>query len=480
MEKHRIGRARSTEVRSVGVGDSARAHELAREYGLPFLVEFLSDIWLRHSPESEAEGRRYQQEIVEHGELEVISPHSGMPAKSAVSFLILRSIFYRFPSQPEFYVASARTVLGNPLIALFAPREKLLLKWEFDDKPSVDKKHIVELKSILSRSSLRLTPSHRPVAVLIGHRNFAHHLWNELPALERLLSTIPPESAPELLVRREPLGPLRAIYPELSQWKITRPDWRVPPSINDDGRLFVRLGSYRMPLAVRMRIRRFAESVVTPSTRNLISRLHQLAAPTFWISVRSQKPTMANQVDTLARVSARLLREFERCAILFDGFSPPDDWSQCDPDVREFYSTSAESSKREIDVIIETACAMASVGSQQLLVNAGGLGILDSIALAQTASCYLCHVGTVQHKIGWTTDKKGIIHAKRRRIVEQNKVWHHPDWLENAVLPIPVAPTLVRDSPSGENYAVLNPDKFAEFVARHFRSFVGIPTEDCR
>lgn len=480
MKKHQIGRARSTEVKSVAVGDSAQVHDLADEYDLPFLVEFLSDIWNRHTPESEAEGRRYQQEIVEHGELEVISPYTGTPAKSATSFLVLRSIFYRFPTQPEFYVAAARTVLGNPLIALFVPREKLLLKWQFDDKPSVEKKHVVELKSILSRSTLRIKPSRRPVAVLIGHRNFAHHLWNELPALERLLNMAPPRNAPELLVRREPLGPLRAIYPALSQWAITRIDWRTPPSFNDDGRLFVRLGSYRMPLAVRMRIRRFAEGMATSSTRSLISRLHQFAAPTFWISVRTQKPTMANQVDTLASVSARLLKEFERCAILFDGFSLPDDWSQCDPDVREFYSSSVESSKKEIDVIIERASDLALPTSEQLLINAGGWGILDSIALAQTVSCYLCHVGTVQHKIGWTTDKKGIIHAKRRRIIEQNKVWHHPDWLEDAVLPIPVTPTLVRDSASGENYTVLNPDKFAEFVVRHFKSYVDGPIEDRR
>lgn len=475
MKTDHIGRVRSIEIETIKLAAAERADDLARKHGLPFLAEFLSNISARLTPASEAGGRRYQQEIVERGELEVFSPYTGETARSTVSFLVLRSIFYRFPGPPEFYVAASRTALGQPLTALFVPRERLLLRWQFfhHDKTTIERSYIAELKSILSRWTLGTGSAHEPVAVVIGHRNFAHHLWNELPALERLLKIVRPENLPELFISREPLGPLAGIYPELAQWKITRMNSRMRSSVNDSGRLLVKPGSYRISSAVVARIRRYAENAATDPTRKLIAGLRLLSAPTFWISVRTQSPTMTNQVDTLTRLATRLLGEFERCAILFDGFSPPHDWLQCDADLREFYTSSVESSIKEIDTIIHKVREDSPPNSQQLLVNAGGFGILDSIALAQTATCYVCHIGTVQHKIAWTANKKGIIHAKRRKIIDKSEVWHHPGWLEEGVLPIPVPDELVRRSDGGENYAVSDPYKFAEFVVHHFKSWAG-------
>src|SRR5215469_2981791 len=107
MGDDRTGRSRGTVIRSVILDETERAAEIGRNHNLPFLVDFLSNISLRLSVPSEAHGRRYQQEIVEHGALEVLSPYTGRPVGSAISYLLRRSIFYRFAGPPEFYVVAA-------------------------------------------------------------------------------------------------------------------------------------------------------------------------------------------------------------------------------------------------------------------------------------------------------------------------------------------------------------------------------------
>ena len=91
------------------------------------------------------------------------------------------------------------------------------------------------------------------------------------------------------------------------------------------------------------------------------------------------------------------------------------------------------------------------------------------IATAALATCYFCHVGTVQHKIGWTTSVPGMIHANRRIISGKSAVWHAPSRLENGVLPEAVPPRMVTGAGKEEDYRILDTVGVAKTVCDFFQ-----------
>ena len=454
-------------IRDLGAGEFDENDEPL----LPHLSEFLKDIRLRLGAADEALGRRYQREIVDAGALEIISPLSGRRTSATESILVLGKNFYRFCESREFYVAAARVKFGYPLLALFVPDANILVKWEIENsKRGIEPKHVAALKTLVEeqgRAVARRVPE--PVTIVMGHQNFAHHLWNELPALERLLADLATDRTPRLLVMREPLGPIDRLFPEVAGWKIERLRGRSPSVANGNGKLFVNLGSYCVTSSIRERILSHAKTSASTRARELEEKLRTSNVPVFWVSVRMQSPTLTNQREVLAELGSQILQYFPACMVLFDGFSLPEDWDQCEDDDVRFYRAAAHESKKEIDAIIADITGNRLPSMSQQFVNLGGLGILDCIATAALATCYFCHVGTVQHKIGWTTSVPGMIHANRRIISGKSAVWHAPSRLENGVLPEAVPPRMVTGAGKEEDYRILDTIGVAKTVCEFFQ-----------
>jgi hypothetical protein len=303
------------------------------------------------------------------------------------------------------------------------------------------------------------------VIVVAGNRNFAHHLWNELTAFEQLVSQSVPLPTRELVIAHEPLGRIDRIFPEIAHWKIHRVPFASMPQA-----LYVNLGGYRISERMRTRMLQHARREVSSDIDSLIQYIKSIAGPVFWISVRTNPPTFENQRELIVAVCRRLLNSNVRCCILLDGFSLPEDWSSTDDATSESYRTLAEASRNEIDAIIgELSHTMRS--SSQLLVNAGGIRLLDSIALAQLADAYFCHSGSVQHKIGWTANKPGIIHGPRKALskAKDPRTWHS-ERLDEAVPPLPLPRQMIQDVEDDlreKNYRA-GCGVVAQFVANYF------------
>jgi hypothetical protein len=462
-----------TEVRiwKIGSGDSGAISGAEYEPFIPHFADFLSHIRSQLGAPDECFGRRYQREAVNSGALEIVSPLSGRPTRTTESFVALGRTFYRFCETEEFFVAAARVKFGYPLIALFVPGANLLVRWDIEnDKRGIEPKHLAALRDILvAQEGQPLADSGpQPVTILLGHKNFAHHLWNELPALERLLADMRGR-IPELLVMREPLGPLEALFPEIAAWKITRLCGRSPSTANGKGKLLVNLGSYCVTSSIRRRIVAHARGSASSKARKLDEEIRTTNAPAFWISVRAQGPKPTNQREALTELGIRLLRDFPACTVLFDGFSLPEDWKQSDDDDIRFYRTAAHSSKKEIDATIADIAGRLAPSQSQQFINLGGWSILDCIAIAPLSTCYFCHIGTVQHKIGWTTEVPGMIHASRRIISLKAAVWYAPSRLENGVMPEAIPANMVGGGGKEADYEILDPVGVAETVCQFFR-----------
>jgi len=450
----------------------------AKKYGLPHLQDFIGSV-TRIDPNNDAFGRRYQFDTLARNGLKIISPISGEIIISRRSVAVRGRIFYHFREAVEYYVVSSRIRLGYPLAAIFVPEANVLLRWEPGGRRGIQNTHLRTLIELVGKEPISLpSPAAIPVIVL-GHRNFAHHLWNELSAIQSLV-TRPLHSMPfEMMVTREPLGAIDKIFPELAGRTITRLGAAAELSGNDPAKLFVNLGGYRISSGLRTRIASHAAASATADTNLLIKQLREHCSPVFWLSLRTQRPTFVNQADVLQSLAVELLDSFPSCGILLDGFSLPADWGATGSRNAGKYMAAAAATREDIEVAIQGILRERGGSPQRMIVNIGGIGILDSIALAQLADAYFCHVGTVQHKIAWTTNRPGIIHGGRDMLAGNPAEWH-ASRLEDGYTPVQINAELVEDlDPESRepNYRAVDCPRLAEFVRDHFAHFLALRRE---
>jgi hypothetical protein len=462
-------------INTSGPNYGSRLDRDAAKHGLPCLRRFVKHIERRQSRESERFGRGYQRDILSRGGLEVLSPLTGEPVVAVESIAVNGKTFYRFAEtedsgEPvEYFVIASRIRFGFPLAGLLVPKKNWLLRWDGAGKHATGALHLEAFAQAVAAQDRSTQFPHEPVIVM-GHTSFAHHLWNELSALETLIhSAALPTSSP-ILVAREPLGRLEEIFPELRRHTIRRVDPAATLGGVQTGGLFVNLGALCIPETMRRRIVAFSQDKASAAARATICALAATRGPVFWISVRTHNPTLVNQHDVLARIVGHILHEYRHCGIVLDGFSLPEDFSRMPEEMQIAYRCSATETRKESEAIIATVRSRTSPGRDQFLTTIAGMGILDCIAIAQSATAYLCHAGSVQHKIGWTANVPGIIHGNRRLSVDEI-VSQHASRLENGIAPL-VTPGEFLEDVTGEepqpNYRSVDPGVFAGFVSEFF------------
>jgi hypothetical protein len=267
------------------------------------------------------------------------------------------------------------------------------------------------------------------------------------------------------------LGRLEEIFPELRSHTIRRVDSAATLGGVQTGGLFVNLGALCIPETLRRRIVAFSQSKASAVARATVGALAATGGPVFWISVRTHNPTLVNQHDLLARIAGHILHEYPHCGIVLDGFSLPEDFTRMPEEMQIAYGRSATETRNESEAIIATVRSRTCLGRDQFLTTIAGMGILDCIAIAQCATAYLCHAGSVQHKIGWTANVPGIIHGNRRLSIDEI-VSQHASRLENGIAPVVTPAEYLEDVTSDEhqpNYRSVNPGVFAGLVSEFFR-----------
>jgi hypothetical protein len=174
-----------------------------------------------------------------------------------------------------------------------------------------------------------------------------------------------------------------------------------------------------------------------------------------------------------------MLEKYPTCAILYDGFSLPQDYAESSDEMISFYREMTSKDKSEIDGIILECISNNYKNENQYLHDASGLSVLDSIALAQTADTYFCHLGTIQHKIGWTANRSGMIHGNRTILASKPEVWH-ADALEFATQPAAIDRNLIEDITPGQksgDYRAIECAAFAVYVTKYLDTCLASATQ---
>lgn len=379
--------------------------------------------------------RRFQYEIATSGRLPLPAP-SGAGDASVTGCHIRNlggaahgnlGVAYRIEGAPPVWILSSELAKGFPIGEVFSADEDKVM-WSVDDSSHAGypawRAELVSLERQKDEWGLKLGGS--TPGVILGHPNFAHHYWNELPALAALngIATANGTSLRPILTLYQPLLPIDELP------LVAPPDLRQIEGFDGltglQDTTVTRLGSTRIPTQLRralvavLRKRAVSHDKYRKLTRDLgdVSRI-------FWLSARTDARTAGNLWEFLAALIQTLDERYPGSCFLIDGFSYPADFQS------ELYvlgglrrgageavagaldgrdAIDRETAiRREIDAFIASMPAKL----EPRLSNLSGVPLAVAISLAEMADYYVCHQGTLQHKIAWFHNTPGTVHGNQ-------------------------------------------------------------------
>ncbi len=388
------------------------------------------------APDQTEAGTHFQDRAFIDRVLTATCPSSGRSLSATRSLMAEANapIFYRFYGERVFDLAVGREGQGYIPLYLHLPALRLVIllvdryRWHGWDE-------IDQLRALLIAEHRRvrayLNRTDPPeVCALIDNRHFAHHLWNVLSGLERLIDNGVAQGVDRLLVAAEPIGPLEALFPELDPAAGAPPIKRAefPALIGQalaNNRLLLRPGGRVISDRLIRRVLDLAETQASAEARASVRRLRDQTGPVLWVTLRTENRTWVSQVPGITAIGGWLARDFPGAALILDGFSVPRGVPKPMP------AEQARSIARE--QVLADAIARA-LAPHMPVCSLIGAPLLDCLLHTQVADAYLAHHGSVQHKIGWFADCPGVIHANRLVLTD-------PVFREPALIVRPDAPT---------------------------------------
>jgi hypothetical protein len=385
--------------------------------------------------------REFQNRAISTGYVYALCPITGEMLRSNQSIPINPSVvFYRFVGAKVFYLVTGNMGAGYSKDALYFPEDELVIRKDthrYGFRPS----HVIVLKAILVshyQAFLDYFSDSRPkkIAILIGHPNFAHHIWNELSALYRLKEKNALNKIEQIFVMRETLGTITDIFPELPTKKVkylndnlsldeetlsilenTQPIHpQIIAEIIKNNYTFVNVGDTFIPHGLTQRLYRVAKQEANPQTAQIIAQAKQECFPIIWISIRTQDRTWINQTQGLISIINALADNFPKLGIVFDGFTLSSDSSTENSRYKptpDFLAMIAQ----EKAVVAEI---VNNINPKLSVFNIIGGSMFEANLWAHAVDLYLCHFGTLQHKIGWLALKPGLVHCNARVSANKN------------------------------------------------------------
>jgi hypothetical protein len=393
----------------------------------------------------------FQMHNLKDAQPAVICPVSGQPSYP-IRTLVTRdkSVFVEYSGSPHFWLVMSNLARGYPPSAIYYSDHDLLIK--FDDPVwGVRVDQVSEFKQALAALGEATAYSNLVAvgdAVLVaGDQNFAHFMWNQLPALAELLKR-PEFKTAKVVLTHEPLLPLEQLLPNLAASNILRiSPYELLTEINKTGAVFYNPGSVKIPQSLIETIYQACRQVASETARRLSDAIDASHSPNIWISLRLHDRTARNQQYVVERLISRIFESYDNVNIILDGFSLPYD---CDVnyDYASGLSDIAQKTHALAEEIIKNVYDALGPSQDKQIYNACGLRVYDSLFLAKHANFYFCHHGTVQHKVGWMSNCYGLVHSNRAVIDAKPEIWA-ASMIEDGVRPAYVGKEFIRDFDSG-------------------------------
>lgn len=432
----------------------------------------LSETHLRAAVGDFRDPLRFQREALDRGSLAVICPWTGRTLASDRSLLAAESqpIFYRcvgggHPAR-VFYLAVGREGTGNARLYYYLPDERLVLffmdphYWNGTAEIDEIRAHLIaRWRAVLDYVGREQRST---LCALVDSNHFAHHLWEDLSGLARLLGAGEIGRVESLVVASEPLGPISTLFPEIPAHKIEHADY--PGLIGDAmarGRCLIRFGCLTISPELAERIWLGACALAGEGVVARAAALRVDCWPVLWVTVRTGNRTWVSQIEGIAHIVNALYAEYPRLGLILDGYSIP-----CGrPRIAAQEERATLRDERSCIAQILTRLSPGIVSTSTV-----GLSMSVAIVFARSADIYLAHHGSLQHKVAWIANCPGLVHSNRG--VLAGPLDRYPGLFarEDARLPVYLAPALVEDRPGARDVAnncwAFDLDNY-DFEARH-------------
>lgn len=410
--------------------------------------------------------RQFQQDILTTGSFQLVSPWSGRELDCAEARLIsfvndpyhfqLPLYAYRFTEQADLWLMSFQIGFGFPLCALFIPDTYYAYLYPSPAAPTcfgVLKRLTQELEA-LNATPYETANLNQPLAIL-GHPNFAHHMWNELPALK----TLQEEAHVQTRTLFAPLGPLEGL-----------------PQPVPFSPLQQRGAPYFSPIGGEKLDQRTSDSLTCEMPPVQVRPGHS-GSPMIWVAHREDGRKCENFLDFLAAFE-RQARESCMPSYILDSFSAPADLDQpwYDP-VRPAFDIR----KAQSDALFTRM--ISAIGRPDAVVTTtSGLSVMQAMALARQADFYIAPIGSIQHKVAWLQSIPGLIHGPQSAMNPHVANWHGQK-SEIAVAPQVLPDELIEDTRASArhpnaarnmDYRIRDPELAAKFTLQHMRDVLGL------
>ena len=417
---------------------------VSQEKSISHSAEFRKTQWL-NLPLKVAkafERSKFQLSMVEEGCIYAVCPSTGQILSSNRSLVPSANgyIFYRFVGKEIFYLITGRVGAAFPKLCLYFPIKELIV--DFLSLPRGQKQTFARFKTYVVTNwqrleSYLLSKSQAKTVALVSNNHFAHHLWNELSGIYKLYKTDSLDKVDKFLLISEPLGCIDEIFPEISAEKIKRIESsEIIAEILDNSYFVLRLGWNFIKEDLADRIYQTSLKHCSSAFLAEVESVKKKYFPLIWITIRLNNRTWVSQIEGIANIIQSFSANFPNLGVVIDGFSLP---------YGVLLSPSVEETIRKEK---ETVRKIQSFLSPEIKVyDLVGCMLYESIVWANAIDFYIAHHGTIQHKIGWTANKPGVVHTNTQ--VLETKVSgfkNQTSWArENGVLPVYISSHYIND-----------------------------------
>ncbi|WP_031231061.1 tetratricopeptide repeat protein [Asticcacaulis sp. YBE204] len=233
--------------------------------------------------------------------------------------------------------------------------------------------------------------------LLIGHNNYAHFMWNELPGL-LLLKTLNPIPTLKQALLYEPYGP--------QEWLFGTALKERPAHTTFSPELYFYASAIVVSAEAKAEIIRLSE--LNSSSLEPVPQ----ASLRLWISLRLMYRHAVNQLDYLLALAQEVNDRGIDCDLMLDGLSLP--W---DIDIGDRYPGTDKLRQNGDDVSRLALSLIEKLNARNLshikVYDYTASDLCTATVAAGYANAYICNQGTQQHKIGWIHDRPGLIHTNK-------------------------------------------------------------------
>jgi len=381
----------------------------------------------------------FQDDVIKKGFLESVCPYSGNPVLSNESYFVQSGnsfICYLFKSTQPFFVLIGD--VWNEIIGYYFPMEEIFIPITTNRLKIED--IICKLKSLITYNRLHSNTklNNKKKCIIIRNKHFAHHLWNELSALDRIIKKKLHQFVDVVYVLEQPLGAICEIFDEIKD-KVSNVSFEHKKNFEEEliqnNYQVLPLGDAFIPKDLILKLKSRFNETVGNLVNEEINEFNKKSDFKLWISFRFGSKTWDKQVEGYLDLIKFVRQKYPKLGVIIDGFSLSFNYTH---DKKLIFIMN-----QELMLINELKDQLIDLNIPHKILT--GRRIDEAVKWGEIADYYIVHEGTIQHKIAWFNDCPGYVHANEKHLEadynERPGVWEREDMIP----PVYIDSSIVND-----------------------------------